>query len=288
MSYAKIHNLYRPEGQAILRDPECYALEKVHGTSSHWMWKDGRLTFSSGGADPVAFRALFDAETLAQRCGVLFGDETATVYGEAYGGTQQGQAWRYGPSLRFVVFEVMRKGGWRDVPTAAAIVESLGLEFVPWVRTPTDLAALDALRDAPSEIARRRGMGEQPREGVILRPLAERSIGNERVIAKHKRKEERETATFREVDPGAWQVLTDARAIAAEWVTAERMRHVAAKFAVTLGRPLTVRDTRAAIDAMQADITAEASGEFADSPEARKAIATAAQQAFAAWLREGR
>lgn len=288
MSYAKIHNLYDPRGQEILKDAECYALEKVHGTSAHLRWKDGRVTYSSGGADAAEFRALFDDAALSAAFRRAFGDEGATVYGEAYGGAQQGQAWRYGPSLRFVAFEVQTKGGWRDVPAAAAIVERLGLEFVPWVLVATDLATLDAQRDTPSIIAWRQGVGDRPREGVVLRPLAERFVGNDRVIAKHKRKEERETATYREVNAADAIVYENAKAVAAEWVTAERMRHVAAKVSVNLGRALNVHDTPTVIAAMVEDVMIEGAGEVPDTADVRKELARAVPRRFNEWMKEAR
>ena len=288
MSYAKIHNLYDPRGQEILKDAECYALEKVQGTSAHLTWKNGRITYSSGGADASEFRALFDDAALTEAFRGLSGDAGATVYGEAYGGTQQGQAWRYGPSLRFVAFEVQAKGGFRPVPVAQGIVVALGLEFVPWKRVTTDLASLDAERDAPSLVARCRGMGVQPREGVVLRPLAERFVNNERAIAKHKRKEERETATYREVNAADAVVYENARAVADEWVTAERMRHVAARVSVNLGRALNVRDTPTVIAAMVEDVLIEGASEVPDTAEVRKELARAVPRRFNEWMKETR
>lgn len=300
MSYAKIHNLYDARAQEILKDPECYALEKIHGTAAYIRWQSGRVQFSSGGEDAVRFRALFDEGALAMAFRRLHGDATVTVYGEAYGGTQQGQAWRYGDVLRFVAYEVSMKGGWRDVPTADQIVRGLGLRFVAWTQVGTDLPSLDRERDAPSVEAQRCGMGAQPREGVVLRPIVERPIGNERVIAKHKRKEERETATFREVDREARVVYDSARAYADEWVTAERMRHVASRVRGTVGRALCLGDMRAILDAMVDDVyaesqtlwkrtepdgTAEEIGEVPDTEEVRKALRRAASVRYGEWMR---
>ena len=42
MGYRHIENLYRPRAQTILLFRECYALEKIHGTSAHVAWRDGR------------------------------------------------------------------------------------------------------------------------------------------------------------------------------------------------------------------------------------------------------
>lgn len=193
MGYAHISNLYKE--QTILLFKECWALEKIHGTSAHVSWKDGRLTFSSGGEKHERFVGLFDA-TLFDKFAAL-GHDHVTVYGEAYGGSQQKQAWRYGPQLKFVAFDVNVGSVWLNIPDAADVVAKLGLEFVHYERCSTDLAALDAQRDAPSTQAKRNGVeGDKPREGVVLRPLIELQFKTgERICAKHKRDEERETAT---------------------------------------------------------------------------------------------
>lgn len=282
MGYAHINNLYAD--QRILMFRECYALEKVDGTSASVAQRDGNVWFSSGGASPVTFEALFDKAALAASMRDL-GYTSVTIHGEAYGGKQQGLAARYGDSLRFVAFDVMLDGRWADVPTAEAIVHRLGLRFVRYARVPTDLAALDAERDAPSEESRRNGVeGDKPREGVVLRPIVEMVDGNgDRVIAKHKRDDERETKTPRKVvDPSQVQVLADAQAIADEWVTATRLDHVLDKFG-----PATMADTSKVIAAMVADVVREAgvANEIVDSKAARAAIGKRAAAMFHARLK---
>lgn len=41
MAYMHIENLYA--NQTILESKECYAMEKIHGTSAHISGKDGNL-----------------------------------------------------------------------------------------------------------------------------------------------------------------------------------------------------------------------------------------------------
>lgn len=288
MSYQKIHNLYDPRGQAILQETEVYALEKVNGTSARVYWDGHRVIFSSGGSDPREFRPLFDDGALAVAFQREFGTGKASVYGEAFGGTQQGQSWRYGHDLRFVAFEVQAAGGWRDVPTAARIVHDLGLKFVAWKRIPCTLAAIDAERDEPSLYSAASGHDLMPREGVVLRPLVERSIGNERVIAKHKRIEERETETYREVNPAEAVSYANAKAYATEWVTMERMRHVADEVVAARGDGVVLNagDTRAVIDAMVVDVYAESNGEVPDTADVRREVSRAAAKRFQEWMRE--
>lgn len=272
MGYLHVPNTYRAEGQYILLFRECFALEKIHGTSAHVSWREGQLFLSSGGESAVNFAKLFDQPALAAKFAEL-GHEKVTIFGEAYGGKQQAQAWRYGKQLKFVAFDVHLGDEWLDVPNAEQFCARLGIEFVHYKRVPTDLASLDAERDAPSEQARRNGVeGDQPREGVVLRPLKEFALGGHRIIAKHKRQEERETATPRVVDdPAKLKVLEDADAIAREWVTPTRLQHVLDKVAPTP----QMSDTPKVITAMVEDVLREGSGELVDTPEARKAISKA-------------
>jgi hypothetical protein len=276
MSYASINNLYRD--QSILRFRECYALEKIHGTSANVRWQDDKVWLSAGGEKAARFAAIFDEASLAERFAAI-GHPTVTVFGEAYGGSQQKQTWRYGPALKFVAFEVKVGDTWLSVPNAHDVTTKLGLEFVHYVKVPTDLAALDAERDAPSEQAKRNGVeGDKPREGVVLRPLEEMIKTNgSRIIAKHKRDDERETATPRKViDPAQWEILSKASAVADEWVTATRLAHVVDK----LGQDVGMDRTGDVVRAMVADVVREGAGEFVDSKEARSAIGRKAAELF--------
>lgn len=280
MGYMHINNLYAD--QSILMLKECYALEKIHGTSAHISWKDGHVTYSSGGEKHDRFITLFDDEKLTAAF-VALGHPDVTVYGEAYGGKQQGQSWRYGNELRFVAFEVRVGETWLAVPNAADVSAKLGLEFVHFKRISTDLASVDAERDAPSEQAKRNGVeGDQPREGIVLRPLEEilRNNGH-RVMAKHKRDEERETKTTRQVSPDKLAVLQDAQAIADEWITPTRLEHVLDK----LG-PKTIEQTTDVIRAMIEDVEREGAAEIQMSAEARRAIGSATAKLFKARLQK--
>ena len=294
MGYQHIDNLYRDQRILLLR--ECYALEKIHGTSAHISWTDGRdnitgaetggvLQFSSGGSKHATFVKIFDEEVL--RAGFkAMGHPNITVYGEAYGGSQQGQKWRYGDKLRFVAFEVQIGDAWLAVPQAIdVVVDKLGLEFVHYTKVSTDLAALDAERDAPSEQARRNGVeGDRPREGVVLKPLIElRGNDDMRIICKHKRDEERETTTPRKVvDPALLAVLTKATEIADEWVTPTRLEHVLDKIDNPNGGEVGLDRMRDVIDAMVEDVLRESAGEIVDSKEARTAIGRKTAEIFKA------
>lgn len=299
-----INNLYK--NQTVLLFRECYALEKIDGTHASVAWRDGRVWFSPGCVPHAEFAALFDEEALAIRFQAL-GLPCVTVHGEAYGGKVQQGAWRYGDLLRFVAYDVhvvADRESWLSVPAAEKLVAALCLPFVHYARVQTDLAMVDAERDAPSEQARRNGVeGDKPREGVVLRPLVEMTTNDgRRIIAKHKRDDERETRTPRPVvDPKAFEVLTEADAIAEEWVTPKRLEHVIAKLTrapdvqpdgqeptglSVRTSELSISDTRRVVDAMVEDVLREGAGEIVDSKSARVAIGHRASALFHAHLRE--
>lgn len=273
-----IANLYKD--QTILMFRECYAMEKIHGTSAHITWSDGRLSFFAGGAKHDDFVALFDADKITAAFAEK-GCEKVTVYGEAYGGKINAQSWRYGKPLRFVAFEAQVGDVFLAVPNADGFATSLGLEFVHYTKIPADVAEIDAERDAPSAQARRNGIeGDKPREGVVLRPLVEVRMNNgDRVIAKHKRDEERETKTPRVVGDKL-EVLQAAERIAEEWVTATRLQHVLDKLGTC-----SIERTSEVIAAMVEDVTREGAGEIVDSREARKAVSAATAKLFKAHLK---
>ena len=263
-----INNLYKD--QSILLFRECYALEKIHGTSAHISWENGTLNFFAGGEKHEKFLTLFDEKDIYERFN-SFGYPEITIFGEAYGGKQQGQSWRYGPTLKFIVFEVKIGHSWLSVLDAENVATKLNLEFVHYSTITTDLGALNVERDTPSVQAKRNGILEpKPREGIVLRPFIEVKTNNgERIIAKHKRDEERETKTPRKItDPTKLQVLKEAKAIAEEWVTSTRLSHVLNK----IGQNVSIEHTRDVISAMIDDIMREGKGELVDSREARAAI----------------
>ena len=277
MGYLHIPNLYK--AQEILAFKRCFAMEKIHGTSAHIKWHDGQLTFFSGGESYVRFVALFDKEGLADR----FRERThgtsegaTTVYGEAYGGKQQGMSKTYGQELKFVAFDVQVGERWLPVPAAHACVVGLGLEFVDYADIETTAACINAERDRPSLQAIRNGVVEPKiREGVVLRPPFEvTGPHGERIIAKHKREEFSERGSPKvERDPSRREMLAGAEAIAEEWVTPMRLEHVIVRLiSERENKDVEMRDIPAVVALMVEDVTREAAGEIVDSQPARKAM----------------
>lgn len=296
MGYIHLPNLYKDT--AILLFRECFALEKVHGTSAHIIWhpRNG-LHLSPGGGNIEDFRALFDLDDLKQRFTRI--GKNMTVYGEFYGGyrdTGQGMVATYGEKQRFIVFDIKVAGQgtdgsprdcWLNVPAMTDVATKLGLDVVPWEKIPTTMEAIDAARDADSLVAIRCGTGAgHRREGVVLRPLIELTKNNgERLIAKHKREEfvERQNQPEPTVDPGRLQVLEGAEAIADEWVVPMRLEHVLQK----LDPPATtIRDTGRVVAAMVEDVLREAEGEIVVTKDAKTAIGRKAAELFKLSLKE--
>lgn len=271
MSYLSIQNLYK--NQNILLFKKCWALEKVHGTSAHVKYNVGvspALSLFSGGESPVRFATLFDQADLTTRIAAL-GHPEVTIYGEAYGGSQQGMKETYGAELRFIAFDVQIGDTWLAVSDMVQVLDALGIEIVPYEEVSTDLTELDRVRDQPSVVAVRRGTGnDKPREGVVLRPLIEMITNNgHRIIAKHKTEKFAERATPQKVvDPAKLEVLAQATAIAQEWVTPMRLQHVLDK----LDMPHDMTATSRVIKAMIDDVYREAAGEIVESKDASSAI----------------
>jgi hypothetical protein len=278
MGYLHIENLYK--NQTILLFKECYAMEKIHGTSAHigWKFETKTLHFSSGGESHEKFCNLFNIGELKDKLVEMFPNVDVVIFGEAYGGKQQGMSHTYGKDLKFIGFDVKVSEVWLNVPNAEDVCTKLGLEFVHYNKIEVSLENLTAIRDMPSVQAARNGCGtDKKREGVVLRPLVEMRLNNgERVICKYKPDEQMETKTKREINPEQVKILEDAKAIAEEWVTNLRLEHVLQK----LPTDISMESMGDIIKAMIEDVYREGSGEIVESREATKAIGNKTVQLF--------
>jgi len=289
MGYLHIDNLYK--NRDILLFKECYALEKIHGTSCHIIMevKPNEITsiaFFSGGVNHNVFYALFDREAMLKKF-KEYGYSSIVVFGEGYGGKCQRMKDTYGPDLKFVAFDVKVGDIWLDVPDMEEVAKSFGLDVVDWVKIPTDMDLIDKERDKFSVQAAKCGCGEDKlREGIVLRPLTEMKTKNgKRVIVKHKGEEFSErvhTPKVRETDATKLQKLTDAKEVAEEWVTAMRLLHVIDKLPKVTG----MEDTRRVISAMIEDVQREGEGEIEWSKQVASAIGTRTAKIFKQYWHE--
>jgi len=278
MGYLSIQNLYK--NIEILLFRECFCSEKIHGSSSHLSFKEGKINYFAGGEKHERFVKLFDEDNLLSVYLDNYSDMDLILFGEVYGGSQQGMSATYGKELKFIVFDVKMGDYWLDMPNAEQVAKKLGLEFVSYKKIPTTLKAIDRERDRPSVQAKRNGIKEDKmREGVVLRPLIELKKNNgKRIIVKHKRDEFMETKTKREVDPAKLKVLEEANEIANEWVVPMRLDHILDK----LGNPTEIEKVRDVIKAMIEDVFREAKGEIVESRPVEQAISKKTAQMYKA------
>lgn len=243
----------------------------AHNSSTHIGWNlsnDSPLHIFSGGIKHNLFIKIFDQDFLLEKFKET-GLAKVVIYGEGYGGKCQRMSKTYGKDTQFVVFDVNIDNKWLSVEQARDFAQTFNLDFVDYVKIPTDLAAIDEQRDRDSTQAIRNGMGEgHKREGIILRPLIEVTKNNgNRIIAKHKRDEFRETKTPRKVNKEQLKVLKEANAVAEEWVTEMRLTHVLNK----LQNP-GIEHTKSVIAAMIEDVKTEGEGEIEWSKPVEKSI----------------
>jgi len=281
MGYLHIDNLYKD--QTILLFKECYAMEKIHGTSAHvgWKFEQKKINYFTGENHQV-FLSLFDEQFLIKKFEEIFPDQNVVVFGEHYGGKCQGMSGTYGKVSKFIGFDVKVGDVWLNVPNANDVCNQFNIEFVAWSKIDVNLENLLAIRDTPSIQAQRNGCGDdKKREGVVLRPLVEMRTNNgDRVICKYKPDEEMETKTKREVSPEQLKVLSDAKEIAEEWVTNLRLEHVLQKFP----EGTSMESMGDIIKAMIEDVYREGRDEIVESKEVGKAIGGVTVKLFKAKL----
>jgi hypothetical protein len=238
---------------------------------------------------------LFDQDALRAKLMALFGvsSDAVTVYGEAYGGKQQGMSATYGPDLRFIAFDVKIGDNWLSVPKAEAVCDGLGIEFVSYTLIPTDIQRINEERDRQSVQAQRNMLKDQTwerktlREGIVLRPPFEVTLNNgKRLIAKHKREEfsERASGKDTQLDSGKAQVMEQAEAIAVEWVTAMRLEHVIDKLKGDLQRDPEIQWIPHIIGRMVDDVQRESAGEVVWADPVKKAVSARAVKLFKEYL----
>lgn len=281
MGYMHINNMYK-QNQEILQFRQVYAMEKIHGTSAHLLWKDGNIIPFSGGAKHESFLGIFDGtnspvmDALKAQFLTEFGPEMRVcIYGEAYGGSMQAMSHVYGKQLKFITFDVQVGESWLAVPKADNVAQKFGLEFVDYALVDATVDALDKERDKDSTQAIRNGCGPgHKREGIVVRPPFEITLNNgARLIVKHKRDdfEPERKNTPKVDDPEKLKVYEEAEAAVEEFVTAGRLQHVLDKV-FPGGAERDITKTGLVVAAMIEDVLREAAGEVIDTKMLRGAI----------------
>jgi len=287
MGYLHIENLYK--NQEVLLFKQVYVLEKIHGTSSHIKWTNtSGITFFAGGGSYEEFIKLFNKNWLEVKFKELFGDATEVIiYGESYGGKQQGMSTTYGNIPKFIAFDVSIQYGehvqWLNVSNAADVVSKFNIEFVDFALIDCTIENLDREKLKPSVQAIRNGCGDnKKREGIVIRPPIElyKNSGG-RIIVKHKNDEFGERKTSQKiVDPAQLEILKDAEKIAEEWVTYNRLLHVLDKVFPN-AEPQDISKMTLILNAMIEDIFREAAGEIStEDKNTKSAICKKTAQMF--------
>lgn len=279
MGYLKIPNLY--SNTTILLFKECFAAEKIHGSSTHVSFKNNQLTYFAGGANHENFVKLFNHNLLLEKFKEI-GATEITIFGEGYGGKLQGMSETYGKELKFIAFDVQIGECWLDLPKAEQIVKQLGLEFVYYQKISTDLVEIDKARDMFSPQAKRNGCGDKIQEGIVLRPPIELAQNNgSRIICKHKRKEFMETKTERIVNEEDFRHEMEQNALVDEWVTVNRLKNALSHFP---HEEIKIENIFNIIKYMIEDVFKECEGEVPDSKEMRKLISRKTALLFKEYL----
>jgi hypothetical protein len=289
IGYRKIFNLHRdPHVLQLLKT--VWSLEKIHGTSGHISYEGNRLRFFSGGATHERFVELFDQPQLLMAFGALGHGEDCpiVVFGEIYGAKLQKMRATYGDNLSFVAFEVKIDQTWLNVPNAADVARKLGLDFVPYMKVPCTLAALDWARDMESHQAIKNHMGGgHPREGIVIRPLEElRYSSGDRVMVKHKAEAFRESRTRqpRPFDPDKAESMRGAVEYSSEYIVQARLDNILSRLKP---EEICVENTGMVIKLMMADVLLEEppSAQI-EKKDLNKALGRAAAQLFQKHIRK--
>lgn len=214
MEYHKIETLYERNMDTFKVDPtqlknRTYSLikawqftEKIDGTNIRAIWQPADVNaageidipekLSFGGKTDNAqihsdlIRYLYDTIT-AEKMRSVFPDTDAVIYGEGYGaGIQKGGL--YGPTKKFIVFDVLVGGKWwLSWENTCDVAGKLGLEVVPFVG---EMSLEEATEMVRTGFKSRLNGGQMPAEGLVGRtaePLFDKK--GHRLIVKLKTKD---------------------------------------------------------------------------------------------------
>lgn len=280
MGYMHINNLYKDNRIFLFK--ECFALEKIHGTSAHISIyhdidsEDGiKVAFFSGGSDLSDFIKLFDIKNLKKFFKEIDKNDI-TIFGESYGGKIQKMSDVYGKNKKFVAFDVNIGNSWLNVDSAKEVVDRVGLDFVAYSKINVDIDSLTRERDLPSRQAKKNGIVEDKiSEGIIIRPLVETFMRGQRVITKYKHPKFSERFSKKDstiTQNNITNVRRESKDITKEWVTSVRMQHVIDRVRSELQRDPIEKDVRNIIDAMMEDIIREGENEIIITDLTKKMI----------------
>ena len=196
------------------------ATEKYHGTSTSITQKFGeKPKFYSGGEVLDVFEAIFDKTLIQEKLDIIMKENSwvsSRVHGEAHGGCHlfpRQMIGTYGDKTLFKVFDIKvnvdtPKQQFLDFFVTKNIVEFLGLELVHFEECPHDIKMenknkiiewLEEQTNLPSTSPHNINSNKNnPREGIVVRPVTESVIGKkrERAICKNVNESFKEKKSF--------------------------------------------------------------------------------------------
>lgn len=157
----------------FIEGEEVTATEKIHGASARFVWQDEQMFCGSRSEwkredeKNLWWRAARETEGLLDFCKA---NPEITVYGEVYGRVQDLHYGTKPGEVRFVAFDLLRKGQWISFEEARAL--GSGLPWVPLLyRGPYNEQRMLALADGKTTMPG----AEHVREGIVVKPLIERT-----------------------------------------------------------------------------------------------------------------
>jgi hypothetical protein len=264
------------------------ATEKYHGTSTNITQKyNTSLKYYSGGEKLEAFKELFDEDIIQSLLDSIMEKnswKSITIYGETYGGPrlfpkQMGNT--YGINKpKFIVFDVqvttdISKQYFLNFHETEEIANLLKLDLVHFCKCPYEIkidnidhiiAWFDEQTNLPSTCPYNTS-GKQ-REGIVIRPVIESTIGKkrDRAICKNLNVPFKETKT-----PNINKLYIKEKSLefskydefAEMWVTENRGRHVLDNIRASRDdKAISLKDVRLFLDKIIDDIKEESGDDF--------------------------
>lgn len=182
--YHKIETLYERDEKSFRIKPELilknrvYGLlkswcwtEKIDGTNIRVLWQDGTLTFG-GKTDNAQIHSdlikyLYETFRPEAMSTTFPSESDVVLYGECYGaGIQKGGG--YGPTKKFILFDVRVGEWWLSHENVCDVASKLGIDVVPDFGDMTLEDATELVRKGfPSKL----NGGAQQAEGLVGRPI---------------------------------------------------------------------------------------------------------------------
>ena len=167
-SYNRWPLIFNPE-------EEVWTSEKLHGSSSRWVWQEDRMRVGSHRnwkkPDPnnLWWKALAQNAWIEPFCKA---HPNWALYGEVFG---QVQDLKYGHDrnkFSVAVFDIWDGAKWLDPHTMVAVGREHGVAFVPELYCgPATESVLRQLANGPSKVPG----ANHIREGIVIKPVMERS-----------------------------------------------------------------------------------------------------------------